>query len=184
MGNSGKMWVKWSNRHRAHPLLANLILQSKCHGSTLTCLVCPEYSLMTWRGLIILQNRTEENFIQLKLRPCTGGVRAHNTNRQIAKKTIFTRNTQQKLFTRTTYKVSGSLLFALRQYCFYIHIALKCFCCSLRLVVCKINYLVICLPLKRDLNIHGHCEGCYADEINNLIPFCVHVGIFKTKFLI
>ena len=34
------------------------------------------------------QNRTEQNrnFIQLKLRPRTGGVRAHNTNRQIATK--------------------------------------------------------------------------------------------------
>ena len=35
-----------------------------------------------------MQNRTEHNrnFIQLKLRPRTGGVSAHNTNRQIATK--------------------------------------------------------------------------------------------------
>ena len=51
-----------------------------------------------------LNNLTEQNrnFIQLKLRSCTGSVRAHNTNRQYQRK-IFTRNAQQKLFRRTTY---------------------------------------------------------------------------------
>ena len=67
-----------------------------------------ESAVNRWKIYKVRNKRT--NFIQLKLRPRTGAVRAHNTNRQIAKKKYLQNIHNKNCLQELRIKLSGCKL--------------------------------------------------------------------------